>query len=220
MSEENPDMTNDPDVKLNKQIVKLLEQYASCDRRSAEINDERSTIRANAEKLGFSSGEFQDGVRYVKKMDAEGRKEHFAKVDRLIAAVDDDKQAMLWPIEAERIKKRREQDRVAAEEAAQTAKDQAERDKPGSRSDPASGGASKKKGGKGKADNVVGLDGKAVEPPPTPPEEKQETGDELIARVSKEEQAKQEQREGEAILDGMSKSQSQQAADVRAKLGL
>lgn len=198
-------MTNDPDVKLNKQIVKLLEQYASCDRRSAEINDERSTIRANAEKLGFSSQEFQDGVRYVKKMDAEGRKEHFAKVDRLIAAVDDDKQAMLWPVEAERIKKRRDQDRVAAEEAAQTARDQAERDKPGSRSDPASGGAGKKP-----------RKAKDAPTPPTPPAE--EDGDALIRRVAAEKQAELEQKEGAALLDGKPKSQSQIAAEKREAL--
>jgi len=35
---------------LNSQIIKLAEQYASCDKRSAAINDERAGIRENADR--------------------------------------------------------------------------------------------------------------------------------------------------------------------------
>ena len=44
------------DVKLNKSILSLVEQYATCDARSAELNDERATIRENVEKAAEAEG--------------------------------------------------------------------------------------------------------------------------------------------------------------------
>lgn len=125
-----------PDEKIDGQIIKLAEQYASCDRRSAEINDERSTIRDNAEKLGIPSKAFQHAVGMVKHMSEGERRDYTIGVNRVVRAISG-RQAELFPAEAERVRKR--EDAKAAEGKSKAELDAKTDSDP--RSDPASGGA-------------------------------------------------------------------------------
>lgn len=130
------------DLQLDSTIMKLVEQYASCDRRSAEINDERATIRSNAEKLGFTSAEFQDGVARVKKMSKTERDIHERNVARIVR-IAETKQAEFWPGHTERQEKRAQR---RAEEEANKPRTQAELDaetNANRRSDPGAGGAAR-----------------------------------------------------------------------------
>lgn len=112
---EEADRINDVEGHLDKQMVKLAEQYASCDRRSADINDERKQIRDNAEKLGIPSKAFQHAVGMVKHMSEGERRDYQVGVNRVLKAISD-RQNDLFPAEAEKIRKR--VDAAAAEEAA------------------------------------------------------------------------------------------------------
>lgn len=138
------DRINDPDREIDSTIMKLVEQYASCDRRSADINEERATIRSNAEKLGFTSQEFQDGVRRTKKMSKTERDIHERNVNRIVS-IAETRQSEFWPAEAERQRKRAER---RAADAAEASKGSAGAPDPDTnpRSDPKRGGAGKKKG--------------------------------------------------------------------------
>lgn len=208
MLEQDMDKVNDQERKLDNQIMKLVEQYASCDRRSAEINDERKQIRDNAEKLGFASSEFQEGVKRSKKMTKTERDVYEEHVGRIVGIVEG-KQAELWPSQAEKNQKREERkaEKVAKEPRGGDELDAATDANP--KSDPAAGGAGKR-GRKAKVE--------ATEPV------HEETGDELIARVAREKLAEQEQRDGDALLATAGKgeplSQSAQVAAINAKLGL
>lgn len=196
MLEQDMDKVNDQERKLDSQIMKLVEQYASCDRRSADITEERTQIRANAEKLGFSSAEFQEGVKRSKKMTKTERDIYEEHVGRIVGIVEG-KQAELWPVDSERAKKREERkaEKAAKEPRSGDALDAATDANP--KSDPAAGGAGKKRGRKPKVEA------------PAPEAEHEETGDELIARVAREKNAELEQRVGGAILDAAGKPLSQ-----------
>lgn len=102
-----PDNEEDPDTQIDSTIIKLAEEYASCDRRSAEINDERKTIRDNAEKLGIPSKAFQHAVGMVKHMSEGERRDYTIGMNRVVRAIEG-RQQELFPAEAERIRKRQE----------------------------------------------------------------------------------------------------------------
>jgi hypothetical protein len=200
MLEQDMDKVNDQERKLDSQIMKLVEQYASCDRRSAEINDERKQIRDNAEKLGFASSEFQEGVKRSKKMTKTERDVYEEHVGRIVGIVEG-KQAELWPSQAEKNQKREER---KAEKAAKEPRGGDELDAAtdaNPKSDPAAGGAGKR-----------GRKAKAEEPAEKP------WPDDVAANSAAE------QTEGEALLatagKGEPMSQSAIARERLENLGL
>jgi hypothetical protein len=158
----------DPDTQIDNTIMKLAEDYASCDRRSAEINDERATIRENAEKLGIPSKAFQHAVGMVKHMSKGERRDYEEGVARVLRAVGD-RQADLFPEAAERIRKREE--KAATKPRTPAEIDAANEANP--RSDPNKGGAK-------------------PQTPPNPPDEQTE-GDAALAAAAPKTTAKQSQ---------------------------
>ena len=135
-----PDNQDDADSQIDSTIIKLADQYASCDRRSAEINDERATIRDNVDKLGINPKAFVHAVAQIKQMDAGERDDYQESVVRVLSVIGD-RQGELYPEAVERIKKRQER---AAEKSAKEGRTQAELDaetNANPRSDPAAGGA-------------------------------------------------------------------------------
>lgn len=192
-----------PDEQIDSTIIKLAEQYASCDRRSAEINDERKTIRDNAEKLGIPSKAFQHAVGMVKHMSEGERRDYTVGMNRVVRAIEGRAQE-LFPAEAERVRKRQEnagnKPRSEAELNSKTDNDK--------RSDPKAGGAAK---------------AKAETSPPTPPDAPKlrvvGTGDEADVKSNAPPNPPGEQEAGEqALNEGLpetKKSQSQIAAEKR-----
>lgn len=128
----------DPDRQIDSTLIKLAEQYASCDRRSADINEERQTIRSNSEKLGIPSKAFQHAVGMVKHMTDGERRDYQVGVNRVLKAISD-RQNDLFPVEAERNRKR--EDKRAAENQPKTREEVDANADANPRSDPASGGA-------------------------------------------------------------------------------
>jgi hypothetical protein len=130
-------MTEESDFDGNNMdgtIIKLAESYASCDRRSADINGERANLRETVEKLGIPSKSFQHAVGMVKQMSEGERRDYQVGVNRVLKAISD-RQNDLFPEAAERIRKREE--RNAKVDGAAGAPDP----DTNPRSDPASGGA-------------------------------------------------------------------------------
>lgn len=125
----------DADMQIDSTINKLADQYASCDRRSADINEERATIRENAEKLGIPSKAFQHAVNMVKQMSEGERRDYQVGVNRVLKVISD-RQGELYPQEAAKALKRE------AERAASTKEGDAKSDA-NPRSNPKSGGAGK-----------------------------------------------------------------------------
>ena len=217
---------------LNSQIIKLAEQYASCDKRSAAINDERAGIRENAEKLGIPSKAFQHAVGFVKHMSEGEQGDYRRGVDRVLTALQG-RQAELFPDDHARIQKRVEADRLA--------KEQAEREdgtwsSENPRSDPKRGGASKVTEEKTKAAASDGAKRGRGRPPGS--KNKPKGGDNVVnladnrpANMRSSDPVidaslkgihQREQAEGAAILAdaGKPKAQSQIARDKLAEAGL
>lgn len=170
----------DPDQQIDSTIIKLAEEYASCDRRSAEINDERKTIRDNAEKLGIPSKAFQHAVGMVKHMSEGERRDYAVGMNRVVRAIEG-RQAELFPAEAERIRKRQEKN--AKTEAAPVNSDT------NPRSNPDAGGA---KPMVGDSDKPWPDDVATGAVPPNPPGE-QEEGDAALNAGLTETRAKKSQ---------------------------
>lgn len=105
------------DIKIDSTINKLADQYASCDRRSAEINDERATIRANVEKLGILPKAFVAAMSQVKQMSQGERTDYAISHARVIGAIGE-RQDELFPVEAERARKRAENAKPTGKEGA------------------------------------------------------------------------------------------------------
>ena len=122
-------------------ILKLVEQYAACDKRSSALNEERKSIRDNAEKLGIPSIHFQHAVMRAKKMTKTERMSYNDNVERIVTIVEG-KQTELWPEEAKKAEKRAKAKADAEAEAA-TLKGPDPDTNP--RSDPKRGGAGKAK---------------------------------------------------------------------------
>lgn len=131
------DRINDVEAHVDKQIDAMLTEYAKCDEDSADLTARRAEIRERAEKLGFSSAEFQEAVRKSKKMTKREREAHNAKVERIIRLAET-RQAELWPEQYEKARKREEErdaEAAAAKSAAGVDPDT------NARSDPNAGGA-------------------------------------------------------------------------------
>lgn len=190
------------DVKLDAELLKILESYAELDQDSAKLNKKRADLRAKADKLGVSSHALQDGVFKLKKQTKAERLADEKATKRLIRAAEG-RQAELWPVEVAATEKRATRKaEKKAKDAAKAAEAKAKSIEAGDdnpRSDP-------KRGGAGRARNVVPIKPVADDA---------------------------EQTEGEAVLDGALAgikaraeaegaplSQSAQAAAVRDKLGL
>lgn len=128
------------DEQVDSTIIKLAEEYASCDRRSAEINDERKTIRDNAEKLGIPSKAFQHAVGMVKHMSDGERRDYQVGVNRMLKVISD-RQGDLFPQEAEKIRKREQRKADDAAKAGRTKEEMDADSDANRRSDPNAGGA-------------------------------------------------------------------------------
>jgi len=219
--------------RLNSQIIKLAEQYASCDKRSAAINEERAGIRENAEKLGIPSKAFQHAVGFVKHM-SEGEQTDYRKgLDRVLTALQG-RQAELFPDDHARIQKRVEADRLAREQAE---REDGTWSSENPRSDPKRGGAAKVTEEKTKAADAGGEVKRGRGRPPGA-KNKPKGGDNVVnladnrpanmrssdpvIDASLKSVHEREQAEGAAILAdaGKPKAQSQIARDKLAEAGL
>ena len=139
------------DVKMNKSILSLVEQYATCDARSAELNDERATIRENVEKLGIPSVAFQRFVADQKKMSPGEFRDMQAGYQRMQEAAEAegvDIQGQFWPDLKKAADKRAERKAAAEAEAKKGSAGAPDPDK-NPRSDPNKGGAKPRTGKKG-----------------------------------------------------------------------
>ncbi len=128
------------DTQIDATINKLADQYAGCDARSAEINDERKTIRENVEKLGINPKAFVHAVARIKQMSKTESQHYDESIDRVMSVIGD-RQMELYPEHAERIRKREERKEAKAAEQGRSQEelDAATNENP--RSDPAAGGA-------------------------------------------------------------------------------
>jgi hypothetical protein len=161
--------------KIDGSLIKLAEQYASCDRRSAGINDERKTIRDNAEKIGIPSKAFQHAVGMVKQMTTGERRDYQVGINRVLSAISD-RQNDLFPVQAERNRKREEN-------RARTGKEGAINSDTNPRSDPNRGGAAQERVASGSEQASATNTAPAR---PTPPSEaenaaEQEEGENVLA---------------------------------------
>ena len=188
-----------PDMILDAEVLKIIEEYAELDEQSHTLNGRRAELRAKADKkMGIQSYDLQSAVHKLKKMTKAERVAHEKTVARIIRAVDG-RQAEFWPDEVAAATKRAA---TKAEKAAK-AKSAAGGETPeqqerrvaadtNPRSDPKRGGAGKK--------------------PKAPTAKATGAGSAPDAT---------EQAEGEAVLAaGMPLSQSAQAAAIRSKSGL
>lgn len=192
------------DVQVNKQLMKLVEQYASCDRKSAELTEERATIRENADKLGIPSKAFQEFVAKSKKFSPGELRDHnagLARLEEAAAAEGVDVQGQFWPDNKKAAEKREKRKADAAEEANKGKAGAPDPDK-NPRSDPNKGGAKPRTGKKGEASNVVQLQ------PPSGEQQQaeQQEGDAVLNGLTPEIQAAQS---SALNADGTPKSQSQ-----------
>jgi hypothetical protein len=127
---------------IDSTIIKLAEQYASLEKRAKELNEEKKHIREQADKIGISSLAWQIGVKTVKLMD-KGERADFQRGYKRVITVLGERQRELWPEDADRIQKRKD---AATAKAKVTGKEGAPDPDKNPRSDPASGGAGKKRG--------------------------------------------------------------------------
>ncbi len=137
---ENPDEINDPQRQIEANIDKIGERYSASHKRSRTENKERADIRGRAKELGMRTDAFQVGVRIVKDLTANERKD-FLRDLNLVVTVLGAKQGVLFPDEALRAAKREER---KTEKAAGKPRTQAELDANTDNnpaSNPANGGA-------------------------------------------------------------------------------
>jgi hypothetical protein len=189
MLDEDADRINDVEGHLDKQLLKLAEQYASCDRRSAEINEERKTIRDNAEKIGVPSKSFVHAVAMTKQMSEGERRDYQVGVNRVLKAISE-RQNDLFPVEAEKIRKREQ----AAADAQTTPGPDADTNP---RSDPNSGGA--------KPQTESSVENSGEKPWPDDPQ---------TAAIQ---QAQAEQAEGESVIEEMQPETKKASQSAKAK---
>lgn len=133
-------VNEDAERQIDGKLIKLAEEYASCDRRSHDINEERKNIRENVAKIGIDPLAWQHAVKQVKSMSKGERRDYQVSVNRVLRALSD-RQAELFPVEAEKIKKR--EDAKKAENKAKTREEVDANADANPRSDPASGGAAR-----------------------------------------------------------------------------
>lgn len=227
------------DAQLDAKALKLVEDYVASLRRSQNENTIRQGVRENIIKLGIHSLAFQHELNAAKMMDKADRASYMGSRRRMGKILADKVEDLFKP-EQDALKKRKDKAKEKAAKAAAAAgketPEQQERRLAADlnpRNDPKSGGAGKAKRGKKmtaveraeatSAERNGGINIVSQSGVTTEESELVETGDELIARVAREETAKQEQREGADVLDtaisGI-KSQSQIAAEKRAEAKL
>lgn len=193
------------DAGMNKTLMKLVEEYANCDHKSAELNEQRANIRENIEKLGVPPKAFMRFVADQKQMSPGEFRDMQAGYERMQEAAEAegiDVQGQFWPGLKKAADKR-------AERRAEKEKGRAGAPNPDDnpRSDPNRGGAKPNtKGKKGETGNVVQLQPPSGEQQQTEGQE----GDAVLNGLTPETQAAQN-----AALnpDGKPKSQSQIAAE-------
>ncbi len=112
-----PGVNEDPEQQLDSTLIKLAEDYASCDRRSHDINEDRKNIRDNVSKLGIDPLAWQHAVKMMKSMSEGERRDYQIGVNRVLKAISN-RQNELFPIEAERIRKREEAKKPTGKEGA------------------------------------------------------------------------------------------------------
>lgn len=133
---------NDAEVAMNRDLMKLVEQYASCDERSKEINDERAELRETADKLGVGAKALMRFVADFKHYTPGELADIKRGYQRMVeAAGDTDVQQQFWPEQAEAARKREERKAKEADEAAVAEAAKGPDTDTNPRSDPNSGGA-------------------------------------------------------------------------------
>lgn len=199
MTEEQDRINMDADQRVDAEAVKLIEQYAGCDADSKVLNKRRSEIREKAEKLGYSSLEFQEAVRKSKVFTKQQRVVHDRNVKRLVDLVEG-RQAELWPEETAANQKKAERKKQREKDAAAKAgKSGAPDPDTNPRSNPNAGGAKPKKPGDVKLPGEADPDSITLNDPAA----EQAEGAEILKEGLKE-----------------TRSQSEIAADLRAKAGV
>lgn len=199
--EEDPAKINDADRQIQARLYEQAQSYAETRVQSRKLNKQRAESRAKIMEMGFRSDSYQTGIRIIKDLSARER-DDFMRDLNLILKVLGSRQADLFPEEALKAAKREEQ-RKAENQPKPPAEADAKSDA-NPRSNPAKGGAGKKKADKNPPVASV---------PPTEAE--------LTAAAA---QAATEQQEGDQALNaGLSatkKAQSKQAADKLAAAGI
>lgn len=206
MAEDRINMTDEMTAKVaqNKRRMKLIEEYAQCDAKSAELNTRRKEIRETVEKLGDDPDGFQDWVKlHKKKTKGELRDYKLTMQQYDEAAADEgiDVQQQFWPDRAKAAEKREKRKADAAAEANKGSAGAPDPDK-NPRSDPNKGGAKPRTGRKGEVSNVVQLQPPSGEQQQT----EQQEGDAVLNGLTPETQAAQSSALND---DGTPKSQSQ-----------
>ena len=132
------------DVKLDAEIMSILEEYAALDTQSGVINMKRAKLRKKADDRGIPSLALQESVRKLKKFSKAERLDHERVVKRVLKAAEG-RQTELWPDEVAKADKGRARKAEKAAKAkakaaeAKAASIEAGDDNP--RSDPNKGGA-------------------------------------------------------------------------------
>lgn len=218
MADEDFDGSNaSEDMKLDDTIFKLAENYVALQERRSELNEEAKGIRDNGERLGIHPLAFQHAVKVVKMMDKSDRQAYMLSMRRMTKVLTTRESDLFGDEEVqkrdERAQKRREEKSAAMDGKAGAPDPDAN-----PRSDPASGGAGKKRGRPAAAASTL--------------KETVASGDAMIDEVAarRQAQAAAEQEEGARALDRIRnppppeppaepdapKSQSEIAAEKRA----
>lgn len=199
---------------MDSTILKLAEQYQSTLERSRELNEERSTIRENIEKLGIDPKAFQVGLMMTRDLTTGERNDYTGSLTRVLSVLDG-KETDLFG--AEEVAKRDKRAAKRAEKAATgTAADDDNPDSP--RGDPAKGGAGGVDGKKAAKDAKP----KAVEPAVTKRKPgRPKKGVDIVSQsgvTAEDVPLVDEQDEGAAILDGALAGAKAKATDDLAAL--
>jgi hypothetical protein len=137
---DNPDEINDPQRQIEASIDKIGERYSASHKRSRTENKERAEIRTKAKELGMRTDAFQVGVRIVKDLTDNERKD-FLRDLNLVVSVLGAKQGLLFPDEALKAaaREQRKADKAAGKPRSAAELDAKTDTDP--KSDPAAGGA-------------------------------------------------------------------------------
>jgi hypothetical protein len=208
------------DTTAPEPVKALILQTGATDGESLKVskiqNDKRAESRKKIKEAGMNTTAYGMGVKVAKMMLNQGEREDFIRDFLITVETLTQKQVEFWPdlamiAEKRRAKAAEKKARAAAAAGKETPEQQERRlaADTNPRSDPKRGGASKSKAKKaGAVDRAMATSAAR--------NGEGETGDELIARVAREEQAKQEQREGAALIGSTPKSQSTIAAEKLA----
>lgn len=227
--EDNPEVINDADRQIQSRLYTEAQAYAETRKESAVLNKTRATSRKKVDEMGFRTDAYQTAIRIVKDLSDRERAD-FMRDLKTIVGVLGKRQAELFPEEALKAAKREEQRKQkAAEEKAAAGRSP---DHP--RSDPASGGAGKAKGGRKPKDDRTPAQKAAdrAEAASAAKAGASADGDQMIKDVAarKANEAAEQQEGNAAFQSGIPsvapaepatpKSQSEIAAAARATAGL